>query len=194
MNILNRFTKTADVTPEQRRADALQAYEAARSDLGVASLDYDAAAVEVARKSLAKAESALVEADLALDAQRAREAAAIAGKMQADTAARWTDAERIAKARVAVAAEAEATAAKLAAQMGELLRLSFDLLHAVPKQPGDAVTLLCADAVTRAVRMELVRAGLSWALPWPYSRHEIPPLSSHTETGNAVALRERSAA
>lgn len=196
MDILKRFTRTADTSPaaiEQRRAEALQAYEKARGELGAASLDYDAAAVEVARKALAKAEAALVEADSALDAQRSREAAAIAAKARDEMRARWSEAEAIAKRRALIAGEVEATAGKLAAQTGELLRLSSDLLHKVPRQPHDAVSLLGIDAVTRAIRLQLFKAGLAWAAHWPWPREELPPLADYVAGGNVVALRERGA-
>ena len=188
MDILKRFsrdTAAALRTPEQRHADALAAYEKARGELGVASLDDEAAAVEAARKALSKAEAALVEADSALEAMRARQAAAIAAKARQDRAARRAETTADCAELGRLAPDLDRAVNDVAGIYRRALELSAKVWRECGRE--DVAARLSPIAVDEALRLHLRKVGFDWAITSAQSRIELPTFSQRIQEGADMA-------
>lgn len=136
-----------------------------------------------AEKWLASVRAALQRA-VAKDAQRQQE------ESRAAIAAKWDEVEEAASERLKAASDVAKAANALVEAQGRLHKYS-EAMHVQGVIRDAEDSLLFANDIDRWFRAHLVKAGMPFALNWPWGRDELPDIQDKFKEANARALSGR---
>jgi hypothetical protein len=181
----------------QKRDEALKAIDAARGNFRDACLAAEDGEIPTARKKveaskkLESAEERLTEIEAALDAARRRDAEAKTTAADAERQRLWTVVEKHKAARAAAAKELEKSIAALRQAYERVVREGAAMLAASPAPLGRDGSITWPSEIEQAMRLELVRAGFTWAAPWFGGPLSIPAFVDRIASADAYIEKIR---
>jgi hypothetical protein len=159
----------------ERRA-ALAAAETGFGEALAAQMlgESDAAALQRARKARDAAGAAVEEIAVTITALQGRLELAQAAEQLAELRERQAKARQIADARQAAFERLQTSLNTFAADYREALQLNEALFSALPAIPDPDAGMLRIANIEEALRKNLIRSGMNWALDWPWGAHGLP--------------------
>lgn len=115
---------------------------------------------------------------------------------QADAAATrarsWKDTEALAKKRQKLGLEVQVIIENLIAKSEELTQAGIDM-HKTAPDTGNKLhnSMLAPPHIEAAIRLQMVKRGLSWANSWPWGPETIVTLEDRVREGNDAVLNLR---
>jgi len=176
---------TADNHAAQAR---LEAARAAYGNALVDEVEGQATAASVAKLKAevsAAQDQASANAAALLMAQ-ARQRNAQAATQRSQHAQQWDKSVALADKRQHALDALGRTAEQFAAAWREVLRLNADLYEALPAKPDMDAALLNVIQIETAIRRELLRTGIDWAISYPWGKETLPPFGESYKDAAAV--------
>ena len=171
--------------------------EAARAAYGNALVDEaeghaTAASVAKLKNEVTAAQDQAGASAAALLMAQARQRASQVATQRSEHAQQWDKAVGLADARQHALDALGRTAEQFAGAWREVLRLNADLYEALPAKPDMDAAVLNVSQIETAIRRELLRTGVDWAISYPWGKETLPPFSDAYKDAAAVVQAWRS--